>query len=180
MLPSGTGWLSGISPLRLGWTSFSLVTQGAVCTPFLMPWNKTLPLLSCHRSISSLQSWSACSAPLHAALAFSVHPDNELICTLQLLAPPFDGQQHSAFSVSSWWPFLCQAVASELWVDGTPCTSWGPIRTFPQQRATEAASSLHWRRAWHWWPSPALHVARAPTAPSSKAWWKHPNLSLSA
>ena len=163
-LPSATGQLSGISPLRLGWTSFSLVTQGAVCIPLLMPWNKTLSLLSCHRSVGSLRSPSACSAALRAALALSLHPNNELICTLQLLGPSFDGQQHSAFSVSSPLPG-CSSRDMGGWGLHTPA---GDLRGHFRSKEPRTLPAPHTGGelgidGHH------LHVAEAPAAPPSKA-----------
>ena len=135
VLPSASGQLSGISPLHLGQTSFAPVTQGSVCIPFLVPWNKALSLPSCHRSIGSPHSPSPCSAALHAAWVLSMQPGTRSICTLQLSDSLSDGQRHSAFSVSSWWPSLCQAVAPGARVDRDPVRQLGTYKVFSTARS---------------------------------------------
>lgn len=175
--PTSYGATVGYQLPPFGLTSFSLVAQGDVCIPFLMPWNKTLCLLSCHRGVGSPHSPSACSAAMHAARLHSqctpirswfAHYSCWLLCLMASIDQHF-------LSGPSDLPSLCQAVAPGTWVNRD---SVHQLRCFCSKEPWRLPAPRTRRELYIDGHHP--HVAGVLTVPPSEAWWKHPDLSLSA
>lgn len=160
--PSAPGQLSSTSPLHLCWTSFSPAIQGTVSIPPVAPWNKTLSLLVATgpppvlaQQPCMLPGCSQCT--LIPAGLHSCWPLHLMVSSIQHF-------------VSPWWPALCQAVSP-----GWSWALWGCFLSKEPRRLPAPVAGGELSSDGH-----HPHTAEAPAAPPNKAWWKHPNLSLSA